>query len=133
MTTVKTTRNLPGLVSLYHLGQELKNPMAALHDVLVPGKPLVIRFDKSIDVAGGGIGYGAWSEGQNATAGGGAGTGGSFRSGILRGGRGIGASGKGEKGGAGEGFGGPASSVNGPVKSGRSTGGQFINTGKSKK
>jgi hypothetical protein len=123
-----TKYSLEGAVFLYYKGKRLINMMATLDETLRPGENLVISTDRSVAIARGGVGIGAYSvggDGAVATAEGGYGTGGSYKFGLLRGGRGIGGDGKGISGSGGEGYGGPATSQIGGVKSGRGTGGNF--------
>lgn len=129
---IQAKQQLEGSVTLWHKRKKLTNMMAHLDEILTAGDTLVITTDRSVAVAGGGLGMGAHARAENgglATAKGGYGAGATYEEGVLRGGRGFGGDGSGTRGGGGEGFGGTAGagSRDKDVKAvgGRGLGGNF--------
>ena len=126
--------NVKGLISIYHGDRQLTDPWATLGNILRPNDMLGIFSDKSVAVAGGGVGFGGYAtstHGHLASAQGGFGEGGRYDGTTMRGGKGVGGDAKGGFGGAGGGLAGNASNPHGATKAGRGTGGEFVSTGNS--
>jgi hypothetical protein len=127
---VTSLYNLPGLVSLHHSDKELTDPWAFLGDILLSDNTLVVRYDKTISVANGGLSLGGRAtaaNGRTAFAAGGRSMGGQRGAdGTMRGGAAFGGMARGDQGAGGAAMGGGANNIDGEARSGLDLGGIFI-------